>query len=105
MKIYISGPITGYCNNNEPAFNRVATTLRLLGHIVLNPFDLDLTEGKRDNWVGYMKRDIKAMMGCDAIFPLSGWEHSKGASLEMELAKALKMPVYRLEDDVLVEVK
>jgi hypothetical protein len=41
-----------------------------------------------------MRRDIAELVTCDAIAALDGWERSRGASLEVYIAKALGMPVH-----------
>jgi hypothetical protein len=41
-------------------------------------------------------------MECDAICVLEGWQKSKGASLEVKVARALGMPVLTLQKGKLV---
>lgn len=38
-----------------------------------------------------MKADIKALLDCDAISTLPGWEKSRGAKLEQHIAAVLKL--------------
>ena len=40
-----------------------------------------------------MRRDIGAMTECDFIVVLKGWEKSKGANLEVYIARNLSMPI------------
>jgi hypothetical protein len=40
-----------------------------------------------------MKEDIKAMCDCDAIYLLKNYTDSKGALLELAIAKELKLEV------------
>ena len=39
-------------------------------------------------WNDCMRRDIAALMNCDTLATLPGWEHSKGAGLEVLIAAA-----------------
>lgn len=105
MKIYISGPITGIKDKNRDSFEQAATTLRNLGHTAINPFDLDV-EGfnPEDCWYKYLKRDLAQLLFCEGVCLLRGWEESKGASLEVQLATQLNIPLYRLnEENELIE--
>lgn len=92
MKIYISGPMSGYPELNFPAFNEAAAQLRALGHEVVNPAEL----GEHADWVwaDYLRRDLKVLLDCDAVYALAGWRESKGASLECEVARRLGMLVF-----------
>ena len=50
-----------------------------------------------------MRRDIAALMDCDGIMMLPGWEKSRGALIEHWVALELKMPVYSLATMLLSE--
>jgi hypothetical protein len=95
MKFYISGPITGYPDDNKPAFDRTAEILRASDFAVLNPHDLDLID-KVETWEDNLKRDIRYLVDCDAVLLLPGWDKSKGARLEVSIAYHLGMKFYRL---------
>ena len=111
MKVYIAGPMSGYEEWNFPAFFKAEEELKLLGVDVINPAHNDGTDiekalesarfGKRD-WAWYMRRDLAYVMECDTICVLEGWQKSKGASLEVKVARALGMPVLTLEKGKLV---
>lgn len=92
MTVYLSGAMTGLPNYNYRAFNRAAATLRMLGYDVFNPaesFDGDTTLPRAT----YMRKDIEALLTVDAVVVLPGWEQSKGASLEVAIARELGLPV------------
>lgn len=90
MKIYISGPMTGYPDNNYPAFEYA---LQQFAGDAISPHNIH--EDATDlSWAGYMRRDIAAMMKCDSIVMLAGWERSRGAHLEHDLAVSLEFTVY-----------
>jgi hypothetical protein len=104
-RLYLAGPMSGYPKHNYPLFNRVATRLRAMGYHVFNPAE-NKDGGKLRPRSFYMRLDIPALIESDAVVVLPGWEHSRGASLEVWLAIDLDMPVYRcLELDGRVELK
>jgi hypothetical protein len=90
MKVYISGPITGIKDNNRVNFMHAEYRLKDLGYEVVNPLIIAKDMPNNSNWIDYMKVDIKALMDCDAIYMLKGWEKSKGATLEREIALKLE---------------
>jgi nucleoside 2-deoxyribosyltransferase len=104
MKVYLSGPMSGIPDENFPAFNAAARALHLIGYKVVNPaeFNTDVTglEG-RARWVKFLKVDIKALVDCDGIVMLPGWEDSEGAKLEHSTASALDIPVMTLAEAVI----
>lgn len=91
MKVYVAGPMTGYEDWNRPAFHAAAARLRSFGYEVVNPAELDW--GMTDEELAatphhvFLHRDLKALLECDLIYPLPGAEWSKGATLEMQVAK------------------
>ncbi len=104
MKFYISGPITGMPNRNEEAFDKAAKIIREVDPSAVNPLELDFASDTDLSWNECLRRDIKYLMDCDAVLLLQGWEVSKGARLEVMIAKKLDMPFFRLNDnDELVE--
>ena len=100
-KIYISGPMTGYPDNNFPAFNEHADCLREFGYEVVNPAEinvgLDEPAHGTPEWQAFyqacLRADIKALCGCAAISLLPGWEKSSGAHLELHIAHRLGLEV------------
>jgi hypothetical protein len=101
MKVYLSGPMSGLPDENFPAFNTAAKNLRASGYEVINPaeFDTDVTglEGLA-RWQKYLRADIKALMDCDGIVMLSGWQYSEGAKLEHLVASQVGLKVMSLFD-------
>ncbi len=88
-RIYVAGPMTGYKDFNFPAFNAQAEALRGLGYHVENPAEHGIVDGAE--WQDYLRYDIGRLSTCEAIFLLPGWSKSKGAALEVHIAKALGM--------------
>jgi hypothetical protein len=91
VKLYVSGPMTGYADFNYPAFHEAAAFWRSQGHEVVSPAELNVdTDGA---WEQYLRNDLRALLDCDAITLLPGWEDSRGANLELHVAKTLGMTV------------
>lgn len=97
-RIYLSGPMTGLPDLNFPAFHAEAARLRGLGWDVVNPAELN-PDPKAD-WVSCMRVDIAALMTCGAIALLPGYDESKGASLELHIARWLNYSVINSYDIV-----
>jgi hypothetical protein len=95
MRVYLSGPMTGYESLNFPAFESAVKELRGLGFTVLSPHEVNNDQG---NWDSCMKNDIREMMTCDAVATLVGWEASRGARLETAIAVMVGMSVRPIED-------
>lgn len=90
-RTYIAGPMTGIPDFNFPAFNAVAAAMRIQGRHVENPAEHGLVEGAE--WGDYLRYDLGKIASCETIALLPGWAASKGAVLEMHIAKTLGMNV------------
>lgn len=99
MRVYIAGPMTGIKNWNAEAFECAYWDLRSVGHQPINPMHLhgetDETRGSKPR-AEYMRVDILALMQCEGICLLPGWQDSTGASLEAEIANQLGLQVVAL---------
>jgi len=93
-KVYLSGPITGKPNLNIDEFQKYEDKFKELNFEVVNPHKLHTEEEtKRFGWHEFMRRDIKAMCDCDFVAVLNDWEKSKGANLEVYMARNVEMPI------------
>lgn len=111
-KVYISGPITGIEELNIPAFKKAEEKLRSLNFEPINPHELfseeELNEAnkklerkewtKEDYWAYFMKRDVEYLTRCEFVAVLPYWETSRGANLELAIAKALRMPIIQVDN-------
>lgn len=97
MKIYIAGPMTGYEQYNYPAFDLAQSELRKKGYEAISPAVFDIT-GPIQPWAFYTRASLKMMMDADAVATLTGWDESRGAGLEVYVARALDMVVEPLEN-------
>lgn len=90
MRLYLSGPITGYPDLNKPAFAEAAAALRADGHDVLNPHEIGQASELLLPWEDYLRADLVAMLQqADGLAMLPAWERSRGARLEHHVATAL----------------
>lgn len=99
QRIYISGPISRMPKKNRPAFDQAAAELRAAGYEPVSPFDNGVDPDAE--WGVHMRADIKMMVDCDGVAVLKGWTRSqaisRGANVEVDLARALGMPVERVD--------
>lgn len=101
-RLYISGPMSGQTDHNLPAFFAAADTVRSLGYLVENPGDNDgaTLEAALGNagttgrtWSDYLRVDLARLAKCDGVVVLPGWQQSRGATLEVDVATRLGMPI------------
>lgn len=99
MRVYISGPMTGLPDHNFPAFEAAASRLRGEGHDVVSPHELTLAHyGTLENaarypWKEHLKVDVTALPSVDEVVVLPGWPASRGARLEVAIARELGIRV------------
>lgn len=92
-RIYIAGPMSGYFKYNYPAFDAEKLRLESLGFEIESPADMGL-EDAGFSWEDCMKAAIAKMMTCQGVSLLEGWEKSRGACIEKQLADSIGMDVY-----------
>lgn len=100
-RVYVSGPMTGISHFNFPAFIKAVEGLRVQGHDVVSPHELAHADGGRPGsipWHQYLREDLIAMLTCDAIVVLPGWDGSRGSTLEVFVATQVGMSVLHWED-------
>ena len=92
QKVYISGAIAHHdMEERRRAFADAARFLNLKGYEPVNPFDNGLPA--EAHWRLHMRADIALLLGCDYIYMLQGWELSKGAKLELDVASSCGISV------------
>lgn len=99
-RVYVAGPMTGHAELNFPAFRAEAVRLRAEGWDVVSP--VEINHGlEHEGWNACMRRDLAALVTCDAIQMLPDWRTSRGATLEHSVAFELGLqvlpPVLRLD--------
>jgi hypothetical protein len=90
-RIYIAGPMTGLPEYNFPAFNAAAERLRGDGWHVENPAEHGHVAGAE--WSDYLRWDLSRVVTVAAVYLLPGWPQSKGATLEVTVARALGLAI------------
>lgn len=101
MKLYLSGPISGVPDGNQAHFNEAECRLSPFFSVV-NPKNLSACSDRScapqdarypgdHSWECWLRYDLKAMLDCDAVAMLAGWQSSKGAALEVEVARRVGM--------------
>lgn len=93
---YISGKITPTHGesqlDNLEQFNLAEEILQNEGHLVFNPARLEVEGGAPWEW--YLARDLKYIFeNRPVLYMLKGWEDSRGARLEKELAELLGLEI------------
>lgn len=105
IRVYISGPITGYPDANEEAFRAAAKALQARGHDTVVPHDIrpwahngvcprGYAAMAGHSSACYLRADIIEMLQCDVVVTLPGWEDSVGARTEVMTAMTCGMPVW-----------
>lgn len=113
-KVYIAGPMRGIPVWNFQAFDSARDRLLKLGYEVISPADIDRQEWGGDPLTNrellqrlesevaawgleeireVARRDLLAILECDALALLPGWEMSTGSRAEYFLAKWLGLPI------------
>lgn len=90
---YIAGPMTGYPDLNYSAFAEASRILRERGFGVVSPAELNPIETAYED---AMRNDIRALIDCNHICMLEGWEKSKGATLEHHIATVMGLTIITL---------
>lgn len=89
--IYIAGGMSGYPDNNFPAFDAARDRLKARGDNPISPADLDRKYGFRTHSRNYAARDTEEILReCHGIYLLRGWEKSLGATAEFFLCMWIK---------------
>lgn len=112
-RVYIAGSISNNGTLDDAAvaerierFKVAEIALTSGGYEPINPARRGKVAGK--SWLSYMRDSLRDIADCDGIALLDGWEDSRGAQIERELASDLGIPVHPLhmwlDDDRLVTV-
>ncbi|MDZ4212787.1 MAG: DUF4406 domain-containing protein [Methylotenera sp.] len=93
-KIYIAGAVTNKERTQVLAkFNSMEQKLKGLGFIPINPVNI---VPEVATWHDAMRTCIKALADCDGFVKLEDWEESRGAMLEVTIARNLGLLEYNI---------
>lgn len=92
MKIYIAGKVTGEdLAKCTMKFGAAQVKIEALGYQVVNP--LQLITNIHMPWQTAMRICISELVTCHAVYVLEDAKRSKGAKVELELAKGIEIPL------------
>jgi hypothetical protein len=110
--VYLSGPVSGrpekeysehfYRAGGEIRRRAAADRPGMIAAFNPVPYRKAKTEPGAP-WHECMRYCVSRLAQCDGIALLQGWENSRGARLELDLADKLKIPVVYIEPPVNVE--
>lgn len=91
-KIYISGQVTELPESRaREIFKNAELYLKIKCYEPVNP--MELNHAGSTSWSDYMRMDIAALCQCASIYMLNGWDRSRGARLEFQIATELGLNV------------
>lgn len=91
IKYYISGPMSE--PEHKATFARVEAELIEMGYKVVNPYKLP-----RAVWPVSIRQRLRAMLSCNHVFQVPGWEECPLAMFENYVASHSGMTVSRREE-------
>ena len=92
--VYISGAITNASEEKRGMFEMAERLYTDAGFFAINPMKLHLNVNKHE-WYHYMRIDVIVLLlmfkdkRTKIVCALEGWEQSRGAKIEVEMARAL----------------
>lgn len=111
LTVYLAGPMSGVPGHNFQAFKDAAAELRARGINVRSPVEMDEQEGfdsqlepdiepGSKRWADFLARDVKVVADpwVQAIVVLPEWERSRGANLEVRVARDLGKAILAYPD-------
>lgn len=89
-RLYVIGPVSGRKDNNVHAFTEAALALEEAGYVTTIPHEF---VGPNDNYPLAMRKCLYYLLdNAGGVAMLDGWQHSKGATLEHDVAIACGIP-------------
>lgn len=113
LKIYLSGAITGREAEAKKEFaeaeRKIKINLIQYGYSkfkIINPFKI-LKLNEKHKYEDYLKDDIKVLVDCDCLVNIKNkdWKKSKGAKLERQIARVLKIDIYNSVDAFIKDLR
>ncbi|MEG0807640.1 MAG: DUF4406 domain-containing protein [Alistipes sp.] len=93
MKTYISGQISGLpIGEVLTKFRAAENKLHKFSLTPVSPLNNGLPF--EVEWADQMGRDIALLLKCEAIYMLTGWEQSEGATIEYLIARQRRMKIF-----------
>ena len=89
--LYIAGPMTGHHEFNYPAFRVAADALTRSGYTVAHTATGTAQPADAYPHTYYLRHALAMLLECGSVALLPGWEASRGARVEVDVAHALGM--------------
>ena len=89
--LYIAGPMTGHHEFNYPAFRAAADAFNRAGYTVAHTATGTAQPADAYPHTYYLRHALAMLLECDSVALLPGWEASRGARVEVDVAHALGM--------------
>jgi hypothetical protein len=87
-RCYIAGKISDLPETEWRAnFEQAKVEVLAMGYEPVSPVDLDHCHD--NSWLNCVRVDLTAMLTCNILFAQHNWSVSKGATIEVELARSL----------------
>lgn len=72
---------------------------------IVSPDELDNHDPVSEkNWEQYITRDLRHLLGCDALITTENWTRSRGCAVEIAVMAVLKKPVFLFKDGKLIRL-
>jgi hypothetical protein len=92
--IYIAGPMTGKPEWNYPKFFKIERELNNLGYQnILNPAS-NPKDPEKTPWSEFIQDALQMVIRSNALVFMDDWTQSRGARIEMAVARALGLPTF-----------
>lgn len=115
VKYYISIPMRGHANLNEPLAREMAAKIEQRGDIAVVPHDIPvydhdgLCPEARDYGISesehsglcYLRADLIEMLTCDIVLMGPRWSYSRECTAEYNTARLLGIPIQYWSDHVI----
>lgn len=97
--VYLSGGMTGTVDHGVAKFADARAALRERGYTVLCPSEASIAQNSTEKRTRehHLRRDVSMVLLADEVCVLLGWETSFGACIEVMIAVAMGVPVWRYE--------
>lgn len=91
-KCYIAGKISNLPEDvYKKNFTDAKGEVEKLGFEPISPVDLPHDHDR--TWLSYMREDLTELLKCEAVYALSNWSDSPGATIEVKTAESLGLKV------------
>ena len=115
VKYYISIPMRGHANLNEPLAREMAAKIEQRGDVAVVPHDIPVYDhdgpcpeardygisGSEHSGLCYLRADLIEMLTCDIVLMGPRWSYSRGCTAEYNTARLLGIPIQYWSDHVI----